>query len=151
MVEFEVFGLRPFLGPKPHAAMTLPITVFHNPRCSNSRKVLALLSEAGIDPQVIDYLQVPFTREQLTQLLADMGLSARELLRSKEALYASLELGQSDLSEQTLIALMVEHPVLVNRPIVVTPLGTRLCRPPESVRALLPPVSGGKPQAAHRA
>ncbi|WP_439115246.1 arsenate reductase (glutaredoxin) [Hydrogenophaga sp.] len=131
--------------------MTLPITVFHNPRCSNSRKVLALLSEAGIDPQVIDYLQVPFTREQLTQLLADMGLSARELLRSKEALYASLELGQSDLSEQTLIALMVEHPVLVNRPIVVTPLGTRLCRPPESVRALLPPVSGGKPQAAHRA
>jgi len=132
--------------------MTSPITVFHNPRCSNSRKVLALLSEAGVEPQVVDYLQVPFTRQQLTQLLAAMGMPPRELLRSKEALYASLDLANPELSDQALIAHMAEHPVLVNRPIVVAPLGTRLCRPPESVLALLPALSGvGNPAAAPRA
>ena len=133
--------------------MNAPITLYHNPRCSNSRKVLAMLHAAGVQPQVVEYLSVPFSGSQLTQWLAAMGMSARDLMRSKEALYETLDLGNAQWTEPDLIGFMVAHPVLVNRPIVVAPLGVRLCRPPERVLELLPqPVgaqtSGGGDAAA---
>lgn len=123
--------------------MNAPTTIYHNPRCSNSRKVLAMLHEAGVQPHVVEYLNVPFTSAQLAPWLQAMGLPARDLLRSKEALYEALDLSNPKWTEQDLIGFMVAHPVLVNRPIVVTPLGVRLCRPPERVLELLPPTPPG--------
>jgi len=115
-------------------------TIYHNPSCSNSRGALALLRERGIEPTVVEYLETPPDRATLEALIAAIGLPPRELLRTKEAPYRALGLQDEQLGDAQIIEAMLAHPVLINRPIVVTPLGTRLCRPPETVLAILPPV-----------
>ncbi|MGC3984301.1 MAG: arsenate reductase (glutaredoxin) [Pseudorhodoferax sp.] len=112
-------------------------TIFHNPACSNSRSALALLRERGIEPEIVEYLKTPPSIERLTGLVAAMGIAPRELLRGKEALYTELGLDDARWTDAQLIAQMVRHPVLMNRPIVETPHGTRLCRPGELVLDLL--------------
>ena len=114
------------------------ITFFHNPACSTSRNVLAMVREAGFDPLVVEYLKTPYTREQLAGLLKAMALRPRDVLRTKGDLYTQLDLARPDWSDEQLLDFMVNHPVLVERPIVVTPLGTRLCRPKERVWEVLP-------------
>lgn len=114
------------------------ITVYHNPKCSNSRSALELIRERGFEPQVVEYLKTPLSTAALRALVAACGVPVRELMRSKEALYGELGLDDPSLDDDTLIAAMAEHPVLLNRPIVTTPLGTRLCRPPERVLDILP-------------
>lgn len=114
------------------------ITVYHNPKCSNSRGALELIRERGFEPQVVEYLKTPLSTAALRALVAACGVPVRELMRSKEALYGELGLDDPTLDDDTLIAAMAEHPVLLNRPIVTTPLGTRLCRPPERVLDILP-------------
>lgn len=112
------------------------ITIFHNARCSNSRGALALLQAAGLEPRVVNYLDTPPDRATLQALIRDAGLTAREAIRSKEAVYA--ELGLDGADEAALIDAMCAHPILINRPFVVTPRGTRLCRPPEVLNEILP-------------
>lgn len=114
------------------------VTIFHNPRCGTSRNTLALIRNAGIEPTVVAYLETPPTREQLVQLIAASGLSVRDVMRSKEALCAELGLNDAARTDAELIEAMVANPVLINRPIVVTELGTRLCRPSELVLDILP-------------
>lgn len=115
-----------------------PVTIYHNSRCSNSRGALALIRERGIEPQIVDYIAEPLDAPALTALIGQLGLPVRELLRSKEAIHAELQLDQPGLDDAALIAAVAAHPVLLNRPIVVTPRGAALCRPPEKVLALLP-------------
>lgn len=117
---------------------TTDITIYHNPACGTSRAVLALIRERGVEPRVVEYLKTPYTREQLLALLAAMGIPVRELLRSKGPLYEELDLGHPRWSDSELIDQMVANPALVNRPIVVTPLGSRLCRPADAVHGILP-------------
>lgn len=112
-------------------------TIYHNPRCSNSRGALALLEAAGHTPLVIDYLAHPPTRDALQALITAAGLSVRAAMRSKEAVYAELGLDDPALTDAQLLDTMVAHPVLINRPFVVTPKGVRLCRPPETVHEIL--------------
>ncbi len=114
------------------------VTIFHNPQCGTSRNTLALIRNAGIEPEVVLYLQTPPTRAELVKLVADCGLSVREVLRSKGDVHAALKLDDPTLSDDALLDAMVAHPILINRPIVVTPLGTRLCRPSELVIDILP-------------
>lgn len=118
--------------------MHTDITIFHNPSCGTSRNVLALICEAGFEPKVVNYLKTPYTREQLAGLLNAMALRPRDVLRTKGDLYTELDLARPDWTDDQLLDVMVSHPVLVERPIVVTPLGTRLCRPKERVFDLLP-------------
>lgn len=122
--------------------MTTPsdscITIFHNPQCGTSRNVLALIRNSGAEPVVVEYLKTPPTRATLVGLIADLGLPVREVLRQKGTPYDALGLGDTSLSDDALIDAIVAHPILMNRPIVVTPLGTRLCRPSELVLDLLP-------------
>jgi arsenate reductase len=113
------------------------VTIFHNPQCGTSRNTLALIRHAGIEPQVIEYLKTPPSREQLVQLIADSGLSAREVLRAKGEPYDALQLADLKWTHDELVDFMIAHPILINRPIVVTPKGTRLCRPSELVLDLL--------------
>ncbi len=113
------------------------VTIFHNPACGTSRNVLALIREAGVEPVVVEYLKTPYTREQLSGLLQAMGLRPREVLRTKGDLYAELGLADPALSDAQLLDALLAHPVLVERPIVVSPKGTRLCRPKERVFDLL--------------
>lgn len=113
----------------------MDVTIWHNPACSNSRGALKLIRDAGIEPEVIEYLGNPPDVATLRQVLAESGLSARDLVRSKESHFA--ELGLEDADEATLLASMAEHPRLINRPVVRTPKGTRLCRPPETVLEIL--------------
>ena len=113
-------------------------TIYHNPQCSNSRNALALIREASIEPQVVLYLETPPSREQLVRLIADSGLTVREVLRAKGDVYESMGLAAPHWTDDQLLDAMVAHPVLINRPIVVTPKGTALCRPPETVLTLLP-------------
>ena len=114
------------------------ITIYHNPKCSTSRNVLALIRNTGVEPEVIDYLQTPPTRETLVTLIAQMAVPVRDMMRRKEALYEELSLDNPALGDDALIDAMLAHPILMNRPIVVTPRGTRLCRPSEAVLDLLP-------------
>ena len=114
------------------------ITIYHNPACGTSRNVLALIRNTGAKPQVIEYLKHPPGRETLFALIAAMGIPARDLLRRKSTPYDDLGLDNPALSDEQLVAQMLIHPVLINRPIVVTPLGTRLCRPSEIVLDILP-------------
>ena len=114
------------------------ITIYHNPQCGTSRNVLALIRNTGAEPIVIDYLVTPPTREKLTELLTQMAIPARDLLRQKGALYDELKLNDLSLNESALIDAMLAHPILMNRPIVQTALGTRLCRPSEAVIDILP-------------
>lgn len=110
-------------------------TIYHNPKCSTSRKALTHLREAGIEPTVVTYLDTPYTREQLTELLADAGLTAGQAVRKREALYKELELaGKSD---EEIFEAMLEHPILVERPFVVTAKGTRLTRPIEKLDEII--------------
>ena len=113
------------------------ITIYHNPKCGTSRNVLALIRNAGIEPQVIEYLKTPPSRDELKRLIAATGAPVRELIRAKEAVYTELGLDNPALSDAALIDAMLAHPILINRPLVVTPLGTRLCRPSEAVLDLL--------------
>ena len=116
------------------------ITIYHNSKCSNSRGALALIRERGLEPEIIEYLKTPPSRETLKAMIAAVGITTRELLRAKEAVYAELGLDDSKWSDDELVDFMLQHPVLINRPLVVTPLGTRLCRPPERVLEILPKV-----------
>ncbi|ARS52894.1 arsenate reductase (glutaredoxin) [Kushneria konosiri] len=111
--------------------------IYHNPNCGTSRNVLAMLRQSGEMPDVIEYLKTPPTRERLVELLAAMNITPRELLRQKEPVCAELGLGDSTVSDEQLIDAMMAHPILINRPIVVTDRGARLCRPSEQVLALL--------------
>lgn len=120
-----------------------PVTIYHNPRCGTSRNTLAMIRAAGVEPTVVEYLKTGWTPAQLTDLAAATGAPLRDLLRAKEPLVAELKLDAPDVTDDALRAAMVAHPILVNRPIVVTPKGTRLCRPSELVLDLLetPPES----------
>lgn len=117
-------------------------TIFHNPACGTSRNVLAMIRHAGIEPTVIEYLKAPPDREKLKELVAAMGIPVRALLRQKGTPYDELGLQDLALSDERLLDVMLVHPILINRPIVVTPLGTRLCRPSEAVLDILPPLPG---------
>jgi arsenate reductase len=114
------------------------VTIFHNPDCGTSRNTLALIRHAGIEPRVIEYLKTPPTKEKLKSLLAAMGMPVRGLLREKGTPYAELKLDDPKWSDEQLLDFMLRHPILINRPIVETPLGTKLCRPSEAVLELLP-------------
>jgi len=116
--------------------------IYHNPACGTSRNTLAMIRHAGIEPHVIEYLKTPPSRALLQQLVARMGLSLRDLLREKGTPYAELGLGAPDLTDDQLLDAMMAHPILINRPIVVTPKGVKLCRPSEQVLDLLPPQRG---------
>ncbi|RAU38529.1 arsenate reductase (glutaredoxin) [Pseudomonas sp. RIT411] len=118
--------------------MTSTITIYHNPACGTSRNVLGLIRNSGVEPTVIHYLETPPDQAQLERLIADLGMPVRELLRQKGTPYAELGLDDPQLDDAALIAAMLQHPLLINRPIVVTPLGTRLCRPSERVLEILP-------------
>lgn len=113
------------------------ITIYHNPACGTSRNVLGLIRNAGLEPVVIEYLKTPPSREELVSLIARMGISVRDLLREKGTPYAELGLGDPALSDEALLDAMMAHPILINRPIVVTPRGVKLCRPSEAVLDLL--------------
>jgi arsenate reductase (glutaredoxin) len=115
-----------------------PITIYHNPKCGTSRNVLALIRNAGIEPQVIEYLKTPPGRAELVALIAATGVPVRDAMRAKEAIYTELDLANPKWSDEELINAMLVHPILINRPLVVTPCGTRLCRPSEAVLDLLP-------------
>ncbi len=114
------------------------ITIYHNPQCGTSRNTLALIRNSGAEPEIIEYLKTPPDRETLKRLVADMGMSVRDVIRQKGTPYAELKLDDPAVSDEALIDAMLAHPILMNRPIVVTPLGTRLCRPSEAVLDILP-------------
>ena len=114
------------------------ITIYHNPACGTSRNTLELIRKAGFEPQIIEYLKTPPDRATLEGLIARMGIRPRDLLRQKGTPYAELGLAEDRWSDAQLIDHMLAHPILINRPIVVTPRGVRLCRPPERVLDILP-------------
>lgn len=114
------------------------ITIFHNPACGTSRNTLALLRHAGIEPAVIEYLKTPPSKARLKALVAAMGIPVRALLREKGTPYEELNLRDAKWSDEQLLDFMLQHPILINRPIVETQLGTRLCRPSEAVLEILP-------------
>ena len=114
------------------------ITIYHNPDCGTSRNVLAMIRNSGVEPTVIEYLKTPPDRATLTSLIAAMGTPVRDVIRIKGTPYDELGLDDASLSDDALIDAMLQHPILINRPIVVTPLGTRLCRPSEVVLDILP-------------
>jgi arsenate reductase len=109
--------------------------IYHNPRCSTSRKTLDLLRDNGIEPEVVQYLKTPPTRVELVKMIKDAGIDVRTAVRKREALYG--ELGLADASDDELLDAMAEHPILIERPFVVTPKGTRLARPIDAVREIL--------------
>ncbi len=122
--------------------MLMPVTIFHNPACGTSRNTLAMIRNAGIEPTVIEYLKTPPDRATLKQLIAAIGAPVREVMRDKGTPYAELGLDDPKWSDDELIGFMLERPILINRPIVVTERGTRLCRPSELVLDLLPAQQG---------
>ncbi len=117
--------------------MTELVKIYHNPACGTSRNTLALIRHAGIEPIVIEYLQTPPSKDELIQLIKDSGLTVREAIRKNVDPYKDLELEQNHWTDEQLIDFMVEYPILINRPFVVTPKGTRLCRPSEIVLDIL--------------
>ena len=114
------------------------ITIYHNPACGTSRNTLALIRNSGEEPEVIEYLQTPPSKATLQSLIAAMGITPRALLREKGTPYDELGLADPKWTDDQLVDFMLEHPILINRPVVVTPLGTRLCRPSEAVLDILP-------------
>jgi arsenate reductase (glutaredoxin) len=116
----------------------MDVIIYHNPACGTSRNTLGLIRNAGIEPHIIEYLKTPPTRLLLRQLIGHMGLRVRDVLREKGTPYHDLGLGNPVLSDDDLLDAMMAHPILINRPIVVTPKGVRLCRPSEAVLDLLP-------------
>ena len=119
------------------------ITIYHNPACGTSRNTLEMIRNSGNEPTIIYYLDTPPTRDELIKLISDMGITVRELLRKNVEPYEHLGLDEEKFSDEQLIDFMLQHPILINRPIVITPLGTRLCRPSEAVLDIL-----SKPQQA---
>ena len=115
----------------------MSIVIYHNPACGTSRNTLAMIRQSGEEPEVVEYLKTPPSRERLKELIAAMGVPARALLREKETLYRDLDLSNPKLSDDELIDFMIAHPNLINRPIVATPKGVRLCRPSELVLEIL--------------
>lgn len=116
----------------------MTITIYHNPDCGTSRNTLAMIRQSGEEPDVIEYLRTPPSRARLVELIAAIGITPRELLRQKGTPYAELGLGDAKWTDDELVDFMLAHPILINRPIVVTPLGTKLCRPSEVVLDILP-------------
>ncbi|MBD1405883.1 glutaredoxin-dependent arsenate reductase [Leclercia adecarboxylata] len=114
------------------------ITIYHNPACGTSRNTLEMIRNSGNEPTIVYYLDTPPTRDELIKLISDMGIGVRELLRKNVEPYEQLGLGEEKFTDEQLIDFMLQHPILINRPIVVTPLGTRLCRPSEVVLDILP-------------
>ena len=114
------------------------IVIYHNPECGTSRNALAMIRNAGIEPHVVEYLKPPPSRAMLVELIERAGISPRDLLREKGTPYAELGLGDTSLSDEALVDAMMAHPILINRPLVVSPLGVKLCRPSEAVLDLLP-------------
>ena len=117
---------------------TMTITIYHNPACGTSRNVLAMIRDSGEEPSIIEYLKTPPSRAELAELIALMGITPRQLLRRKGTPYDALGLDDPKFTDDRLIDLMIEQPILINRPIVVSPLGVKLCRPSEAVLDLLP-------------
>lgn len=115
----------------------MSVTIYHNPDCGTSRNTLAMIRQSGVEPAIIEYLKTPPSRETLKQLIAAMGVTVRALLREKGTPYKELGLADSKWTDDELLDFMMAHPILINRPIVVTPKGTRLCRPSEAVMDLL--------------
>jgi arsenate reductase len=113
------------------------ITIFHNSNCGTSRNTLALIRNSGVEPEVILYLETPPSKEQLKKVISDMSIPVRDVLRQKDTPYDELDLGNAKWSDEQLLDFMMAHPVLINRPIVVTPIGTKLCRPSELVLDIL--------------
>jgi arsenate reductase len=116
----------------------MTITIYHNPDCGTSRNTLAMIRQSGEEPEVIVYLKTPPSRARLVELIAAMGITPRALLRQKDTPYDALGLGDAKWSDDELVDFMMAHPILINRPIVVTPLGAKLCRPSEAVLDILP-------------
>lgn len=120
------------------------ITIYHNPACGTSRNTLTMIRQSGIEPNVVEYLKTPPDRDTLVRLIRDMGATPRDILRRKGTPYDALDLDNPKWSDDELIDFMIAHPILINRPIVVTPRGVRLCRPSEAVLEILPdPNIGG--------
>lgn len=115
----------------------MTVTIYHNPACSNSRNALAMIRQSGEEPDIVEYLKDPPSHARLAELIAALGIPPRALLRDKEKAYAELGLADPKWSDDELIDVMIAHPILIQRPIVVSPRGVRLCRPPELVRDLL--------------
>ena len=118
--------------------MAVDIVIYHNPECGTSRNTLAMIRNAGIEPHIVEYLKTPPSRALLVQLIDRAGITPRELLREKGTPYAALGLGDETLTDDALVDAMMAHPILINRPLVVSPLGVKLCRPSEAVLDLLP-------------
>ncbi len=116
----------------------MSVTIYHNPECGTSRNTLAMIRQSGIEPEIIEYLKHPPSRKRLRELIAAMGISTRALLRERSTPYAELGLGDPRWTDDQLLDLMLVHPILINRPIVITPKGVRLCRPSETVLEILP-------------
>jgi arsenate reductase len=119
------------------------IVIYHNPACGTSRNVLAMIRNSGVEPHVVEYLKTPPARALLVELINRAGIRPRDLLREKGTPFAELGLEDASLSDEALIDAMIEHPILINRPLVVTPLGVKLCRPSEAVLDILPDPQGG--------
>ncbi|PCG07794.1 arsenate reductase (glutaredoxin) [Sphingomonas ginsenosidimutans] len=123
--------------------MAVDIIIYHNPECGTSRNTLAMIRNAGIEPHVVEYLKTPPSRALLVELIDRAGMTPRDLLREKGTPYAELGLGDTSLSDDALVDAMMTHPILINRPVVVSPLGVKLCRPSEAVLDLLPVAQRG--------
>lgn len=123
--------------------MIMDVTIYHNPSCGTSRNTLEMIRNAGIEPTVIEYVNTPPTREQLVQMIADAGLTVREAIREKGTPYAELGLDNPELTDDQLLDAMLKDPILINRPFVITPMGTRLSRPSEVVLEILPDTHKG--------
>ncbi|MGE0586124.1 MAG: arsenate reductase (glutaredoxin) [Flavobacteriaceae bacterium] len=115
----------------------MSVTIYHNPACGTSRNTLAMIRQSGVEPTIVEYLKTPPSRAELVALIADMRMPVRELLRRKGTPYDDLGLDDETLTDEALIDAMMEHPILINRPIVVAPRGTKLCRPSETVLEIL--------------
>ena len=120
----------------------MDVVIYHNPECGTSRNVLALIRNAGVEPHVVEYLKTPPSRPMLLDLLSRMGIAPRALLREKGTPFQDLGLDDPGLGDEALVDAMMAHPILINRPVVIAPLGVRLCRPSEAVLGLLPPQRG---------
>lgn len=116
----------------------MDVTIYHNPACGTSRNTLALIQAAGIEPSIVEYLQSPPSRHDLAKMISDAGLAVREAIRAKGTPYGDLGLDNPNLTDEQLLDVMIATPILINRPFVVTPLGTRLARPSEAVLDILP-------------
>ncbi|CAN7688570.1 arsenate reductase (glutaredoxin) [Caballeronia sp. LjRoot31] len=121
----------------------MSVTIYHNPDCGTSRNTLAMIRNAGIEPEIIEYLKTPPNKSTLKDLISRAGLTVRAALREKGTPYADLGLGDPSVGDEQLLDAMLEHPILINRPLVVTPLGVRLCRPSEVVLDILPSAQKG--------